>query len=74
MKVYGDWDSVLYELRLMTRAISATPRFCEMYYIWGSQDSGKDTKVKMLRAFSVTARTTTGCSFRETMWCNRLAT
>ncbi|CAJ1392159.1 unnamed protein product [Effrenium voratum] len=51
MKVYGDWDSVLYELRLMTRAISATPRFCEMYYIWGSQDSGKDTKVKMLHAF-----------------------
>ncbi|CAJ1382038.1 unnamed protein product, partial [Effrenium voratum] len=50
-KVYGDWDSVLYELRLMTRAISATPRFCEMYYIWGSQDSGKDTKVKMLHAF-----------------------
>ena len=49
MKVYGDWDSVLYELRL--RAISATPRFCEMYYIWGSQDSGKDTKVKMLHAF-----------------------
>ena len=47
MKVYGDW----YELRLMTRAISATPRFCEMYYIWGSQDSGKDTKVKMLHAF-----------------------
>ncbi|CAJ1371017.1 unnamed protein product, partial [Effrenium voratum] len=36
MKVYGDWDSVLYELRLMTRAIS---------------DSGKDTKVKMLHAF-----------------------
>ena len=35
----------------MTRAISATPRFCEMYYIWGSQDSGKDTKVKMLHAF-----------------------
>ena len=33
MKVYGNWDSVLYELRLMTRAISATPRFCEMYYI-----------------------------------------
>ncbi|CAJ1384699.1 unnamed protein product [Effrenium voratum] len=33
MKVHGDWDSVLYELRLMTRAISATPRFCEMYYI-----------------------------------------
>ncbi|CAJ1374545.1 unnamed protein product, partial [Effrenium voratum] len=51
MKVYGDWDSVLYELRLMTRAISATPRICEMYYIWGSQDSGKDTKVKMLHAF-----------------------
>ncbi|CAJ1389442.1 unnamed protein product, partial [Effrenium voratum] len=51
MKVYGDWDSVLYELRLMTRAISATPRFCEMYYIWGSQESGKDTKVKMLHAF-----------------------
>ncbi|CAJ1406937.1 unnamed protein product, partial [Effrenium voratum] len=51
MKVYGDWDSVLYELRLMIRAISATPRFCEMYYIWGSQDSGKDTKVKMLHAF-----------------------
>ncbi|CAJ1387810.1 unnamed protein product [Effrenium voratum] len=51
MKVYGDWDSVLYELRLMTRAISATPRFCEMYYIWGSQDSGKDTKLKMLHAF-----------------------
>ncbi|CAJ1389260.1 unnamed protein product, partial [Effrenium voratum] len=51
MKVYGDWDSVLYEQRLMTRAISATPRFCEMYYIWGSQDSGKDTKVKMLHAF-----------------------
>ncbi|CAJ1378524.1 unnamed protein product [Effrenium voratum] len=51
MKVYGDWDSVLYELRLMTRAISATPRFCEMYCIWGSQDSGKDTKVKMLHAF-----------------------
>ncbi|CAJ1386113.1 unnamed protein product [Effrenium voratum] len=50
MKVYGDWDSVLYELRLMTRAISATPRFCEMYYIWGSQDSGKDTKLKMLHA------------------------
>ena len=50
MKVYGDWDSVLYELRLMTRAISATPRFCEMYYIWESQDSGKDTKVKMLHA------------------------
>ena len=22
-----------------------------MYYIWGSQDSGKDTKVKMLHAF-----------------------
>ena len=35
----------------MTRAISATSRFCEMYYIWGSQDSGKDTKVKMLHAF-----------------------
>ena len=50
-KVHGDWDSVLYELRLMSRAISATPRFCEMYYIWGSQDSGKDTKVKMLHAF-----------------------
>ena len=41
MKVYGDWDSVLYELRLMTRAISATPRFCKMYHIWGSQDSGR---------------------------------
>ena len=51
MKVYGDWNSVLYELRLMTRAISATPRFCEMYYLWGSQDSGKDTKIKMLHAF-----------------------
>ena len=51
MKVYGDWDSVLYELRLMTKAISATPRFCEMYHIWGSQDSGKDTMVKMLHAF-----------------------
>ena len=31
--------------------VSATPRFCEMHYIWGSQDSGKDTKVKMLHAF-----------------------
>ncbi|CAJ1389075.1 unnamed protein product, partial [Effrenium voratum] len=38
-------------LRHMKVAISATPRFCEMYYIWGSQDSGKDTKVKMLHAF-----------------------
>ena len=58
MKVYGDWDSVLYELRLMTRAISATPRFCEMYYIWGSQDSGNQGED--VDAFSVTARTTPG--------------
>ncbi|CAE7796753.1 unnamed protein product, partial [Symbiodinium sp. KB8] len=47
----GDWDSVLYELRVMARAITASPRFCEMYYIWGSQGSGKDTKVKMLHSF-----------------------
>ena len=57
----------------MTRAISATPRFCEMYYIWGSQDSGKDTKVKMLHAFLGHGKDK-GCSFRETMRCNRLAT
>ena len=37
MKVYGDWDSVLYELRLMTRAISATPRFCEPGFREGHQ-------------------------------------
>ena len=51
LKAYGDWDSVLYELRVMARAITASPRFCEMYYIWGPQGSGKDTKVKMLHSF-----------------------
>ncbi|CAE7407536.1 unnamed protein product, partial [Symbiodinium sp. CCMP2592] len=51
LKAYRGWDSVLYDLRTFARAISACPRFCEMYYFWGGQSTGKDTKVKLLHRF-----------------------
>ncbi|CAJ1389164.1 unnamed protein product, partial [Effrenium voratum] len=67
-KVYGDWDSVLYELRLMTRAISATPRFCEMYYIWEARIPGRTLGKRLAWASEVPEHYSLADDFIKPFW------
>eukprot|EP00969_Alexandrium_andersonii_P065476 2885761-Alexandrium_andersonii.AAC.1 len=38
----GDWDCVIWLLRLASRAASAHPKFCQFVYMHGAGRSGKD--------------------------------
>ena len=47
----GDWDCVVWFLRLASRAASAHPKFCQFVYMHGAGRSGKDVAVSLLFNF-----------------------
>jgi len=47
----GDWDHVVYLLRMGSRAASGWAKFCEFLYIHGAGSSGKDVVLSLLMRF-----------------------
>ena len=42
LRQFGEWELVLYLLRTFTRAVTADPRYCELLYMCGLGNTGKD--------------------------------